>query len=54
MKRAVFFRRGITTGTDFSKADGRGEFRAEKESDLNPVRVGDERYAIPDAVVLGS
>jgi hypothetical protein len=53
MKRAIFFRRGIPIGADTGEADGYGEFRAEKESDLNLIRVGDERYEIPDAVVLG-
>jgi heat shock protein HslJ len=52
-KRAIFFRIGIPTGADTSQADGYGEFRAEKESDLHYIRVGDERYEIPDAVVLG-
>ena len=51
--RAIFFRMGIPMGADTSQADGYGEFRATKESDLNLIRVGDERYEIPDAVVLG-
>lgn len=52
-KRALFFRRGIATGADTSQADGYPDFRADKESDLHKVRVGTERYEIPDAVVLG-
>jgi hypothetical protein len=52
-KRMIFFRMGIPIGADSSQADGYGEFRATKESDLNVIRVGDERYEIPDAVVLG-
>jgi len=52
-KRAIFFRRGIPIGADTSEADGYGEFRATRESDLHLIRVGDERYEIPDAVVLG-
>jgi hypothetical protein len=52
-KRMIFFRMGIPIGADTSQADGYGEFRATKESDLNIIRVGDERYEIPDAVVLG-
>jgi hypothetical protein len=51
--RAIFFRMGTPMGADASQADGYGEFRATKESDLNLIRVGDERYEIPDAVVLG-
>lgn len=52
-KRAVFFRMGIPIGADTSQADGYGEFQREKESDLHHIRVGNERYEIPDAVVLG-
>ena len=51
--RAIFFRMGIPIGADTSQADGYGKFRSRKESDLNLIRVGDERYEIPDAVVLG-
>lgn len=53
MKRAIYFRHGIPIGADTSQADGYGEFHAEKESDLNLIRVGNERYEIPDAIVLG-
>lgn len=52
-KRAIFFRMGIPIGADTSQADGYGEFRAEKKSDLHFIRVGNERYEIPDAVILG-
>lgn len=51
--RALFFRMGRPVGADTSQADGYKEFHASKEKDLNIVRVGDERYEIPDAVVLG-
>jgi hypothetical protein len=51
--RAIFFRMGIPVGADTSQADGYGELKAGKESDLNLIRVGNERYEIPDAVVLG-
>ncbi len=50
--RAIFFRMGRPIGADTSEADP-GEFRAEREGDLNLIRVGAERYEIPDAVVLG-
>ena len=50
--RAIFFRMGRPIGADTSEADP-GEFRATREADLNLIRVGDERYEIPDAVVLG-
>ncbi len=52
-KRAIFFRMGVPIGADSSQADGYGEFRADKENDLHFIRVGSERYEIPDAVVLG-
>jgi hypothetical protein len=51
--RAVFFRLGRPIGADASEAEGSKPFRATKEADLNLIRVGDERYEIPDAVVLG-
>ncbi len=51
--RAIFFRMGRPIGTDTSEADGRGPFRATKEADLHRIEVGEERYEIPDAVVLG-
>jgi hypothetical protein len=51
--RAIFFRMGKPIGADTSEADGYFEFRATKESDLHLIRVGNERYEIPDAVVLG-
>lgn len=51
--RGIFFSYGRAIGADTSEADGAGAFSAERESDLNLIRVGDERYEIPDAVVLG-
>jgi hypothetical protein len=51
--RAIFFRMGKPIGADTSQADGYPEFGATKENDLNLIRVGTERYEIPDAVVLG-
>ncbi|MGA7966184.1 MAG: SH3 domain-containing protein [Gammaproteobacteria bacterium] len=51
--RAIFFRMGKPIGADTSQADGYPEFRATKENDLNLISIGDERYEIPDAVVLG-
>lgn len=50
--RALFFRMGRPIGADTSEADP-GEFRAAREGDLNVIRIGEERYEIPDAVVLG-
>lgn len=52
MKRAIYFRMGKPIGADTSEADP-GEFSATKEEDLNLIRIGSERYEIPDAAVLG-
>lgn len=51
--RAIYFMMGRPLGADTSQADGYPEFRATKESDLNLIRIGNERYEIPDAVILG-
>jgi len=48
--RAIYFRRGRPTGSD---ASGEAGFDARQEGDLHLIRIGDERYEIPDAVVLG-
>jgi heat shock protein HslJ len=53
LTRAVFFRLGIAVGADTSQAEGYPEFKATKENDLHLIRVGDERYEIPDSVPLG-
>lgn len=50
--RAIFFDKGKATGYDQSQADT-GKFSASKESDLNIVHIGSERYEIPDAVISG-
>jgi hypothetical protein len=52
-KRTIFFTSGKAVSADTSQADGYGEFRASKESDLFTIRVGDERYEIPEAVITG-
>lgn len=51
--RAIFFRMGRPIGADVSESEGHLDFRATKEGDLHRIRVGDERYEIPDAIVLG-
>jgi len=51
--RAIFFRMGRPIGADVAESEGRLEFRATKLGDLHRIRVGDERYEIPDAVVFG-
>lgn len=52
-QRAIFFRMGRPIGADTAQADGSPEFRATKQGNLNLIRIGDERYEIPDAIVLG-
>lgn len=50
--RAIFFEDGKATGADVSQADP-GEFGVSREDDLHIVRIGEERYEIPDAVISG-
>jgi hypothetical protein len=50
--RVIFFENGKAISADVSQADP-GEFRASKEGDLSIIRIGNERYEIPDAVVFG-
>jgi hypothetical protein len=50
--RAIFFTNGRATGADTSEADP-GRFSASRRGDLSVVRIGQERYEIPDAVVFG-
>lgn len=52
-KRALFFVDGKFNSADTSQADGDPEVSADRVSDLNMIRVGDERYEIPDAVISG-
>jgi hypothetical protein len=51
--RAIFFIDGQANSADTSQADGYGEFSAEREKDLNLIRVGEERYEVSDAVIFG-
>ena len=50
--RTIFFENGQATGYDMSQADS-GEFSSQKQGDLNIIRIGGERYEIPDAVIFG-
>jgi hypothetical protein len=52
-KRALFFADGGFLSADTSQADGYPEYSATREADLNFIRVGVERYEIPDAVIFG-
>jgi len=51
--RAIFFRMGRPIGADVAQSEGRKDFRAAKQGDLHRIRVGNERYEIGDAVILG-
>ena len=51
--RAIYFFMGKPVGADTSQADGYPEFRAYRGGDLHTILIGNERYEIPDAVVLG-
>lgn len=53
MTRSIYFRMGNAIGAVSNEADYPGEFIARKDSDLNLIELGVERFAIPDAVVLG-
>jgi hypothetical protein len=52
-KRAIFFQAGAATGFDASAADGDASMTTGREGDLTFVRVGPERYEIPDIVPQG-
>jgi hypothetical protein len=51
--RAIFFRMAKAVGADTSEADDPGKFGTMREADLNFIRIHNERYEIPDAIVLG-
>lgn len=51
--RAIFFSMGRPIGADVAESEGRLEFRATKQGDLHRIHIGNERYEITDAVILG-
>ena len=51
--RALFFTDGRFESADTSQANGYPEYGASREADLNLIRVGAERYEIPEVVVFG-
>jgi hypothetical protein len=51
--RALFFEGGKFTGADVSQADGDLAIKASREADLTLIRVGPERYEVPEAVISG-
>ena len=50
--RAIFFENGQAVGADVSQAVP-GEFSAKKKGSMNVIRIGDEHYQIPGAVISG-
>lgn len=50
--RTIFFENGEATSYDRAETDP-SEFKVEKQSDLSIIRIGQERYEIPDAVIFG-
>jgi len=51
--RLVYFRMGIPIGVGFSEADAYDELTMTRRGDVHVIEVDDERYEIPDAVILG-
>ena len=51
-KRIIIFQNGRANGYDQSQAD-HPKFSSSKDSDLNIIKIGSERYEIPDAVEIG-
>ena len=51
--RALFFENGAFLSAATGQADGYPEYGATKAADVFVIRVGDERYEIPEAVVFG-
>ena len=51
-QRVIVFEKGRATRVERSQADA-GSLSATREGDMNVVRIGPERYEIPDAVVNG-
>ncbi|MGR4889485.1 hypothetical protein ACIPPQ_00510 [Sphingopyxis sp. LARHCG72] len=55
-QRAIFFdTAGKPIGFDANQADGsaKAQIRSRRDSDLNLISIGTERYEIPDVVVVG-
>lgn len=53
LTRALFFTGEALLGADTSEADGGHEVSVTREGDLFLIRVNNERYEIPDAVIQG-
>ncbi|MWD26253.1 hypothetical protein E0K89_002040 [Aquicoccus sp. SCR17] len=53
LQRALFFQDGAFFSTDSSQAGGGFDTSASQEDGLFQIRIDDERYEIPDAVIFG-
>ncbi len=51
--RLIFFEGGQVSGADMIQVEGDPSYSSSKVADLFSVRVGEERYEIPEAVVFG-
>ncbi|TPE44165.1 SH3 domain-containing protein [Amaricoccus solimangrovi] len=51
--RSIEFENGNAVSADVSAADGEKHLGASREADLNLIRIGEERYEVPDVVVSG-
>ena len=51
--RVLFFEDGAPVAFDRSEADGEAEMTVAKQADLFLVRIGDERFEIPEAAMSG-
>lgn len=51
--RVIFFEGGKPANYDKSEADGDAAMQVEQNADLFVIRIGDQRFEIPDAVING-
>ena len=51
--RVIFFRNGAPSRYDESQADGGARMTVHREADLFRVRIGDQRFEIPEAALVG-
>ncbi len=51
--RVIFFEAGTPAYFDKAEADGNARMTVGKEADLFTVRIGSQRFEIPEAVISG-
>jgi hypothetical protein len=51
--RVIFFKHGTPARYDESQADGGARMTVHREADLFRVRIGDQRFEIPEAALVG-